>query len=180
MTAADAWLGVLQAAGILLILALLYVPLGDWMARTFTAVRDWRVERGVYRLIGVDSAFAPTWQAYARSVIAFSVVGVVFVYVLQRLQQWLPFSLGLPNVPAGLAFNTAVSFVTNTNWQSYTPETTLGYTVKVAADDGRAELRQWYASPVDRASPPRNELAIKLAMAVGSPDVGVRAVIQSL
>ena len=132
MSAADAWLGVLQAAGILLILALLYVPLGDWMARTFTAVRDWRVERGVYRFIGVDSASAQTWQAYARSVIAFSVVGVVFVYLLQRLQQWLPSSLGLPNVPAGLAFNTAVSFVTNTNWQSYAPETTLGYTVQFA------------------------------------------------
>ncbi|HKT57064.1 MAG TPA: potassium-transporting ATPase subunit KdpA [Microbacterium sp.] len=132
MTPADIWAGVLQAGSVLLILALLYVPLGDWMARTFTAVRDWRVERGVYRLIGVDSGSAQTWQAYARSVVAFSVVGVLFVYALQRVQQWLPYSLGLPDVPSGLAFNTAVSFVTNTNWQSYTPETTLGYTVQFA------------------------------------------------
>ena len=132
MTAGDVWAGVFQAACVLLVLALLYVPLGDWMARTFTAVKDWRVERAVYRVIGVDSESAQTWQAYARSVIAFSVMGVLFVYVLQRVQAWLPYSLGLPNVPSGLAFNTAVSFVTNTNWQSYTPETTLGYTVQFA------------------------------------------------
>ncbi|KHK96081.1 potassium-transporting ATPase subunit A [Microbacterium mangrovi] len=132
MAAADVWAGVFQAACVLLILVLLFVPLGDWMARTFTTAKDWRVERGVYRLIGVDPASAQTWQSYARSVIAFSVVGVLFVYVLQRTQQWLPSSLGLPAVPEGLAFNTAVSFVTNTNWQSYSPETTLGYTVQLA------------------------------------------------
>jgi K+-transporting ATPase ATPase A chain len=132
MAAGDAWAGVFQAATVILILVLLYRPLGDWMARTFTAVKDWRVERGVYRVIGVDSGSAQTWQAYARSVIAFSVMGVLFVYVLQRVQQWLPASLGLPTVPPGLAFNTAVSFVTNTNWQSYSPETTMGYTVQLA------------------------------------------------
>jgi K+-transporting ATPase ATPase A chain len=132
MTTADLWAGVFQAACVLLILVLLFVPLGDWMARTFTTTKHWRVERGIYRLIGVDSASAQTWQAYARSVIAFSVMGVLFVYVLQRTQQWLPYSLGLPAVPEGLAFNTAVSFVTNTNWQSYSPETTLGYTVQLS------------------------------------------------
>jgi K+-transporting ATPase ATPase A chain len=132
VTASDIWAGVFQAACVLLILVLLFVPLGDWMARTFTATKDWRVERGIYRLIGVDSASAQTWQAYARSVIAFSVIGVLFVYVLQRTQQLLPYSLGMPAVPEGLAFNTAVSFVTNTNWQSYSPETTLGYTVQLS------------------------------------------------
>ena len=59
-------------------------------------------------------------------------MGVLFVYALQRLQAVLPYSLGLPPVPEGLAFNTAVSFVTNTNWQSYSPELTLGYTVQLA------------------------------------------------
>ena len=64
--------------------------------------------------------------------LAFSVVGVLFVYVLQRAQAVLPYSLGLPAVPEGLSFNTAVSFVTNTNWQSYSPELTMGYTVQLA------------------------------------------------
>ena len=64
--------------------------------------------------------------------LVFSVMGVLFVYALQRLQSVLPYSLGLPPVPEGLAFNTAVSFVTNTNWQSYSPELTLGYTVQLA------------------------------------------------
>ena len=86
----------------------------------------------MYRLIGVDPASAQTWQAYLRGVLVFSVMGVLFVYALQRLQAVLPYSLGLPPVPEGLAFNTAVSFVTNTNWQSYSPELTLGYTVQLA------------------------------------------------
>ncbi len=64
--------------------------------------------------------------------LVFSVVGVLFVYGLQRLQAVLPYSLGLPAVPEGLSFNTAVSFVTNTNWQSYSPEVTMGYTVQLA------------------------------------------------
>src|SRR5206468_2937467 len=65
-------------------------------------------------------------------VLVFSVVGVLALYVLQRAQAVLPYSLGLPAVPEGLSFNTAISFVTNTNWQSYSPETTLGYTVQLA------------------------------------------------
>lgn len=129
---ATIWLGVLQIASVLLILVLLYRPLGDWIARTYTSPKDWRVERGVYRVVGVDAGAEQTWQAYARAVLIFSAVGVLFVYALQRLQAVLPYSLGLPPVPEGLAFNTAVSFVTNTNWQSYSPELTLGYTVQLA------------------------------------------------
>jgi K+-transporting ATPase ATPase A chain len=86
----------------------------------------------VYRATGVDETSEQTWQAYARSVLIFSLIGVLLVYALQRLQEFLPYSLGLPAVPEGLAFNTAVSFVTNTNWQSYSPELTLGYTVQFA------------------------------------------------
>jgi len=128
----DVSFAIAQAASLVFILALLYRPLGDYMAHIFTSKRDLRVERGLYRLIGVDASSEQTWRAYLRGVLGFSLVGVLFVYLLQRLQPILPYSLGLPAVPAGLSFNTAVSFVTNTNWQSYSPEVTLGYTVQIA------------------------------------------------
>lgn len=132
MSAETVWYGVLQFATVVLLLAVLYRPLGDWIARTYTSAKDWRVERGVYRIVGVDAASEQTWQAYTRGVLIFSLIGVLFVYALQRLQAVLPYSLGLPAVPEGLSFNTAVSFVTNTNWQSYSPELTMGYTVQLA------------------------------------------------
>ncbi len=128
------WLpAVFTLATLALILAVAYRPLGDYMAWVYTSPKDARAERGLYRLIGVDPASAQTWQAYARSVLAFSLVGVLAVYLIQRVQQWLPWSLGLPAPGEALSFNTAISFVTNTNWQSYSPELTLGYTVQFAA-----------------------------------------------
>ncbi|WP_309069524.1 potassium-transporting ATPase subunit KdpA, partial [Microbacterium sp.] len=132
MDAAAVWSGILQIAALVLVLVLLYRPLGDYMARVFTSDRDGRAERGLYRLIGVDSRREQTWQAYARSVLAFSVIGALLLYGLQRLQVFLPWALGLPAVPEGVAFNTAISFVTNTNWQTYYPESTLGYAVQTA------------------------------------------------
>lgn len=126
------WFGILQAAVVVTALVLLYRPLGDYIAHVYSTARDARIERGVYRVIGVDPASEQTWRAYARSVLVFSVVGLVLVYALQRLQAFLPASLGLPAVPEGLAFNTAASFVANTNWQSYSPEQTMGYTVQLA------------------------------------------------
>ncbi len=126
------WLFVAQVATLVLVLAVAYRPLGDYMARVYTSDRDLAVERGVYRLIGVDARSGQTWPAYLRGVLAFSVVGILIVYGLQRLQQVLPYSLGMPAVPEGTAFNTAISFVTNTNWQSYSPDATLGYTVQFA------------------------------------------------
>jgi K+-transporting ATPase ATPase A chain len=107
-------------------------PLSTWMARTYTTAKDWRVERGVYRLLGVDARAEQRWPNYFRGILAISVLGVLFLYGLQRLQAVLPYSLGLPAVPQGLAFNTAISFVTNTDWQSYSPELTMGYTAQVA------------------------------------------------
>ena len=107
------------------------MPLGNYIARVYTTEKDLKVERGFYRLIGVDAASAQSWPAYLRSVLAFSAVGIVAVYALQRLQEWLPYSLGLPATSEHLAFNTAISFVTNTNWQSYSPDLTLGYTVQL-------------------------------------------------
>src|SRR6478609_8918535 len=132
MDAATLWSGILQIATVVLILALLYRPLGDAIAHVYQSRKDLRLERGLYRVIGVDPASAQTWQAYLRGVLVFSAMGVLFVYLLQRLQAVLPYSLGLPPVPEGLAFNTAISFVTNTNWQSYSPELTMGYTVQFA------------------------------------------------
>lgn len=126
------WFSVAQIVFLVLLLALLYRPVGDAMFRVFTSPNHWRVERGIYRVIGVDASAEQTWQAYTRGVLAFSLVGMLFVYALQRLQSVLPYSLGLPPVPEGLAFNTAASFVANTNWQSYSPEATMGYTVQLA------------------------------------------------
>jgi K+-transporting ATPase ATPase A chain len=126
------WLFVGVLATLVLLLALSYRPLGDYMAATFTTGRDLRVERGFYRIIGVDSRVGQSWPVYLRSVLAFSILGVLLVYGLQRAQAVLPYSLGLPPVPEGLSFNTAISFVTNTNWQSYSPEVTVGYTVQLA------------------------------------------------
>lgn len=122
---------ILQVSTLVLILVLLYRPLGEYMARIYTSGKDFAVERGFYRIIGVDARSEQTWQAYLRGVLAFSAVGVLLVYVLQRAQAVLPFALGLPAVPEGLSFNTAASFVANTNWQSYSPELTMGYSVQI-------------------------------------------------
>lgn len=127
---------VLAIAGLLtiaIILAALYRPFGDYMAWVYTSRKDWKVERGLYKVIGVDPKAEQTWQAYLRGVLLFSAVGVLLVYLLQRVQEWLPYSLGLTAPTEHLAWNTAISFVTNTNWQSYYPEQTLGYTVQLAA-----------------------------------------------
>jgi K+-transporting ATPase ATPase A chain len=128
----DTLSGLLQIATVVLVLVVAHRPLGDHMARTFTSTRDLAAERLLYRVIGVDSSSEQTWRAYLRGVLAFSLVGMLLLYLLQRTQALLPTSLGLPAVPPDLAFNTAVSFVTNTNWQSYSPELTLGYAVQLA------------------------------------------------
>jgi K+-transporting ATPase ATPase A chain len=128
----DTAAGLLQVGLLVALLAAVYRPLGGYMARVYTTDKDLRVERGAYRLLGVDSKADQTWGVYARSLIAFSAVSVILLYLLQRLQDHLPLSLGLPGVESGLAFNTAVSFVTNTDWQSYSPEVTMGHLVQFA------------------------------------------------
>jgi len=127
------WL--LAVAGLVtlvVVLGVLYRPFGDYMAWVYSSRKDWKVERGIYKVIGVDSKAEQTWQAYLRAVLMFSAIGTLFVYAIQRLQPWLPGSLELGSPSAPLSFNTAVSFVTNTNWQSYSPEQTLGYTAQFA------------------------------------------------
>ena len=128
----NTWLFILQALTIIVVLGLIYRPLGDYMAHVYTTQKNLKVERGFYRLIGVDPVSEQTWPVYLRSLLAFSLIGLLFLYLIQRIQEWLPLSLGLPPVEQGLAWNTAISFITNTNWQSYSPELTMGYTVQFA------------------------------------------------
>ncbi|WP_416970417.1 potassium-transporting ATPase subunit KdpA [Streptomyces sp. 4F14] len=124
--------GVLQLLALIGALALAYIPLGNYMAKVYSADRHWRVERWIYKGIGANPDTQMTWPAYLRGVLAFSAVGVLFLYLLQRLQGVLPGSLGFDSVNPAQAFNTAVSFVTNTNWQSYYGEQTMGHVVQTA------------------------------------------------
>ena len=124
--------GVLQLVLLVAALAVCYKPLGDYIARVFTSPKHLRVESGFYRLMGIDAEADQRWGAYARSMLAFSGVCVLFLYLLERIQHWLPYSNGQANVPPFLAWNTAASFVTNTNWQNYSGETTMGYVVQMA------------------------------------------------
>ncbi|WP_200331285.1 potassium-transporting ATPase subunit KdpA [Leucobacter sp. L43] len=132
MATTTALLALASIATVALVLVALYRPFGDYLAWTYTSRKHWRVERIIYRIIGVDGQTEQTWRAYLRGVLVISAVGVLIVYALQRLQPWLPYALGLPAPSEHLSFNTAASFVTNTNWQSYSPEQTLGYAVQIA------------------------------------------------
>jgi K+-transporting ATPase ATPase A chain len=125
--------GWLQVALLVAALAACYVPLGNYMAKIFTAEKHWRVERGVYKVIGVDASADQKWSAYLRSMLSFSVISVLFLYGIERLQHYLLLNVfHLPNVPPAVAWNTAVSFVTNTNWQNYSGESTMSYLTQMA------------------------------------------------
>ncbi|BCZ23134.1 potassium-transporting ATPase subunit KdpA [Mycobacterium senriense] len=114
--------------------AVVHVPFGDYMFRVYTSEKDLYAERAVYRLIGVDARKEQTWGAYARSVLAFSSVSILFLFVLQLVQDKLPLHLHDPatRMTPSLAWNTAVSFVSNTNWQAYSGESTQGHLVQMA------------------------------------------------
>ena len=124
--------GLIQLGVLLVLLAAVYVPFGNYLAAVYTKEKHWRVERAVYRIVGVDSDAEQRWTGYAAALLAFSFLSIVLLYLLQRLQGLLPLSLGRGPVEPGIAFNTAVSFVTNTNWQSYVPETVMGHLVQMA------------------------------------------------
>ncbi|WP_435228928.1 potassium-transporting ATPase subunit KdpA [Streptomyces sp. Tue6028] len=123
---------VLQLLALIGALALVYVPVGNYMARVYTSDKHLRVEKWIYKGIGADPDTEMRWPAYLRGVLAFSAAGVLFLYLLQRLQGVLPGSLGFEAVNPAQSFNTAVSFVTNTNWQSYYGEQTMGHVVQTA------------------------------------------------
>src|SRR6516165_8790296 len=131
--------GWVQIALFGVIVILITRPLGSYMTRVFTGERTfltpvlWPVERAIYWCCGVDEKEEQHWLTYAVAVLFFSVVGFLSLYALQRLQWYLPFNpQDQTGVEPSSAFNTSVSFVTNTNWQSYVPETTMSYLVQMA------------------------------------------------
>ncbi|GLW15777.1 potassium-transporting ATPase potassium-binding subunit [Streptomyces sp. NBRC 13847] len=124
--------GVLQLTALVAALALAYRPLGDHMAAVYSAPRHLRVEKVLYRCIGANPDAQMRWPAYLRGVLAFSAAGVLLLYLLQRVQGGLPLSLGFASISPDQAFNTAASFVTNTNWQSYSGEQAMGHVVQTA------------------------------------------------
>jgi potassium-transporting ATPase potassium-binding subunit len=147
-----AWLQFLLLAGAL---AACYVPLGNWIARIFTDKKHWAVERGVYKLTGIDPDADMRWTVYVRSILAFSLVAVLFVYLIERIQHYLFWVVGMANVPTDTAWNTAVSFVTNTNWQNYAGEATMSYLTQQAA----LMVQQFFSAAVG--------LAVAMAMIRG-------------
>jgi potassium-transporting ATPase potassium-binding subunit len=126
--------GILFLALLILALVAVHVPLGDYMYRVYSSEKHSRGERVIYRLIGADPKSEQTWGAYARSVLAFSAVAILFLFIFQLVQGKLPLHLNDPATPMtpALAWNTAVSFVTNTNWQAYSGESTQGHLVQMA------------------------------------------------
>ena len=120
----EAWL---QIVAVIVLVAILHVPLGDYMARVYADTRNWRVEKAIYRLIGANPDDRQRWPKYAISLLAFSAVGVLFLYGLLLVQTRLPEPWGHKGMTPALAFNTAISFVTNTSWQNYPGESTLGH-----------------------------------------------------
>src|SRR5215471_18124429 len=124
--------GWLQFALLFAALAACYVPLGNYIARIFTDKNHWRVERGIYKLTGIDPDADMRWSVYVRSILAFSLVSVLFVYLIERTQHWLFWSIGMANVSPDTAWNTAASFTTNTNWQNYSGESTMSYLTQMS------------------------------------------------
>lgn len=126
--------GLVFLALLVLALAVVHIPLGDYMYRVYSSRKHSRTEKFIYRVIGASPDAEQGWVAYARSVLAFSAVSVVFLFVLQLVQGKLPLHLNDPatKMTPALAWNTAVSFVTNTNWQAYSGESTMGHLVQMA------------------------------------------------
>lgn len=126
--------GVVFLALLVLALTAVHVPLGDYMYRAYNSRKHSYAERFIYRLIGANPDSEQTWVTYTRSVLAFSAVSVMFLFVLQLIQDKLPLHLHDPatKMTPALAWNTAISFVTNTNWQAYSGESTQGHLVQMA------------------------------------------------
>ncbi|MEV4559566.1 potassium-transporting ATPase subunit KdpA [Kitasatospora sp. NPDC049285] len=124
--------GWLQALALVGALALCYRPVGDYIAHLLTSARHLRAEKILYKVVGVDGDADQRWPVYLRSVLAFSALSVLFLYGLIRLQTHLLLSLGVPEMAPHQAWNTAISFTTNTNWQSYSGESAMGHLVQMA------------------------------------------------
>ncbi|MBM7056695.1 potassium-transporting ATPase subunit KdpA [Streptomyces durocortorensis] len=122
--------GLLQLIALIAALALAYRPLGDYMAKVYSSEKHYAPEKWIYKVIGANPAAEMRWPAYLRGVLAFSAVSVLFLYLMQRVQGSLPGSLGFSSIDPDQAFNTAASFVANTNWQSYYGEQAMGHVVQ--------------------------------------------------
>ncbi len=129
-------IGILQIAVYMALLLLVTKPMGTYMARVFSGERTLLtpvlrpVERLIYRAAGVDESAEMRWTVFAGALLVFSIVGLLLTYALLRLQQFLPWNpqhFGVKEMTPDLAFNTSVSFTTNTNWQNYSPEATVSY-----------------------------------------------------
>jgi potassium-transporting ATPase potassium-binding subunit len=128
----DSLAGVIFVGTLVVALVAAYRPMGDFLARVVTSTRHLRAEKAIYRVSGVDPDADQAAGAYLRSVLAFSAVSVLLLYLFLRLQSHFGHPYRVPQMPADQAWNTAVSFVTNTNWQSYSGESALGYVVQMA------------------------------------------------
>src|SRR5580698_3298455 len=147
--------GWLQFLFLFAALAACYIPLGNYIAHIFTDKKHWRIERGIYKLTGIDPEADMRWTAYVRSILAFSLVAVLFVYLIERTQHWLFWVVGMANVTPDTAWNTAVSFTTNTNWQNYAGEATMSYLTQQSA----LMVQQFFSAAVG--------LAVAIAMIRG-------------
>lgn len=128
---ANGWFQIGLFFGLILLIA---YPLGIYMANVFERHKTFLdpilnpIENALYKLTGVEADKEMDWKQYGVAMLLFSVVSMLVLYLMERIQAWLPWNpQHLPNVPAALAFNTAASFTANTNWQSYVPETTMSY-----------------------------------------------------
>jgi K+-transporting ATPase ATPase A chain len=146
--------GLLTIAVLVAALAVVHVPLGGWMARVFTDTRHWRLERVVYRLCRVDPSSEQRWTTYAVAVLGFSAVGIVLLFAMIVAQGVLPLARGA-QMNVDTALNTAVSFVTNTNWQSY------------AGESGVSPLVQTVGLTVQNFVSPAVGLAVAIALVRG-------------
>ncbi|MCU1232888.1 MAG: potassium-transporting ATPase, subunit, partial [Candidatus Solibacter sp.] len=130
----------LQIFVFILVVWALAKPIGGFMTKVFAGESTWLhrilrpIETAIYKLCGVDPSVEQRWTSYAGALLALSLVSLLLTYLIQRVQQWLPLNpKGLGNVAADLGWNTAASFTTNTNWQAYTPETTMSYLTQMLA-----------------------------------------------
>jgi K+-transporting ATPase ATPase A chain len=128
----DNFAGVIFLGTLIIALLAVHRPLGDYIARVVSSPKHLRVERAVYRVGGIDAEADQTAGSYLRSLLSFSLVSVLFLYAFLRVQHQLGHPFAVPQMTPDQSWNTAVSFVTNTNWQSYSGESALGYIVQMA------------------------------------------------
>ncbi|MBO3102159.1 potassium-transporting ATPase subunit KdpA [Cellulomonas fengjieae] len=126
------WIAIGQIGIVVLVLAATHKPLGDYIFRVMTSTRHLAVERAGYRVMRVDPDAEQKWSTYLLSLLGFSLASVLLLFGLGRLQDKLPLSIGMGPLDAAGAWNTAVSFVTNTNWQWYSGEAAAGHLFQMA------------------------------------------------